>query len=61
MTDEVSKEGQKVEFSQSPSQDTEVQAIGSSEIEKIEGEHSQIETTLRRSNKGKEVAEHTPS
>ena len=38
---EVSNEGKMVEYSQKPSQDTEVQAIGSMEIEAIEGESSQ--------------------
>ena len=56
MTDEMSKEGQMVEYSQPPSQDTEVQATRSTKTETIEGEPSQQETTLRRSNKGKEVA-----
>ena len=39
-TDEVSKERQMVEYSQPPSQDIEVQAIGSIETEAIEGESS---------------------
>ena len=60
-TNEVSKEGQMVEYSQPSSQDTEVQATGSTEIEAIERESSQQETTPRKSDKGKEVVEHTPS
>ena len=40
VTDEVLKEGQMVEYSQPPSQDTKVQAIGSIETEAIEGESS---------------------
>ena len=40
-TDEVSKEGQMVEYSQQPSQDIEVQATRSTETEAIEGESSQ--------------------
>ena len=61
VADEVSKEGQMVEYSQPPSQDTEVQAVGSTEIEAIEGEPIQPEMTPSRSNKVKEVAKHTPS
>ncbi len=60
-TDEASKEGQIAEYSQSPHQDTEMQAVGSIETEKIEVEPSQKEITLRRSDKGKKVVEHTPS
>lgn len=60
VTDEVSKEGHMVEYSQPPSQDTKVQAIGSTKIEATQEEPSQMETTLRRSDKGKEVVEHTP-
>lgn len=37
-----------------------MQATCSTETEKIEGEPSQTETTLKRSDKGKEVAELTP-
>ena len=61
VTDEVLKEGQVVEYSQPPSQDTKVQAAGSTEVEAIEGEPSQKEMTPSRSDKGKEVVEHTPS
>ena len=39
--DDVSKEGQMVEYSQQPSQDTEMQAIGSMETEATERESSQ--------------------
>ena len=38
--DEVSKDGQIVKYSQPPSQDTEVQDVGSTEIEVIEEESS---------------------
>ena len=41
VTNEVLKEGQMVEYSQPPSQDTKVQATGSTETEAIEGESSQ--------------------
>ena len=58
---EVSKEGQIVEYSQPPSQDTEVQVAGSTETETTEEDPAQEETTSRRSDKGKEVVEHTPS
>lgn len=37
-----------------------MQATGSTETKKIEGDPSQIEKTPRRSDKGKEVAKHTP-
>ena len=60
-TNEVSKEGQLVEYPQQASQDTEVQTIGSIEIETTEGDPSQRERTPKRSDKGKEVVEHTPS
>ena len=60
-TDEVSKEGKMVEYSQPASQDTKVKTTRSTEMETIEGEPSQRERTPRRSDKGKEVAEHTPS
>lgn len=60
-TEKVSKEGQMVEYFQLPSQDTEVQVAGSIETETAEGDPSQTKITLRRSDKGKEVAEHTPS
>ena len=40
MTDEVLNEGKMVEYSQPPSQDYEVQAAWSTEIETIEGEPS---------------------
>ena len=60
-TNEVLKEGKKVEYSQSPSQDTKVQATGSTKIEAIEEESSEREeSTPRMSDKGKEVAEHNP-
>lgn len=60
-TDEVSEERHMVEYSQSPSQDTKVQATGSTKTEAIEEEPSLREITPRRGNKEKEVAEHTPS
>ena len=60
-TDEGSKEGKMVEYSQPSSQDTEVQAIGSTETEATKRESSQQETTPSKSDKGKEVVKHTPS
>ena len=60
-TDEVSKEGQMVEYLQQASQDTNVQTTCSKKIETIEGEPSQRERTPERSDKGKEVVEHNPS
>ena len=60
-TNEVSKEGYMVEYSQQPSQDTKVQATWSIETEVIEEESSQKEMTPSKSDKGKEVIEHTPS
>ena len=60
-TDEVSKEGKIVEYPQQASQDTEVQTTSSIETKTIEGEPSQRERTPRRSDKGKQVAKHTPS
>ena len=60
-TNEVLKEESMVEYSQKASQDIEVQTIGSMKKETTEGEPSQRERTLRRSDKGKEVAKHTPS
>ena len=60
-TDEVSKEGQMVEYSKPSSQDIEVQAIGSLENKAIEEESSQQDITPRKSDKVKEVFEHTPS
>ena len=59
--DEGSKEEKIVEYSQPPSQDTEVQAIGSMETASIEGESSQQEMTPSKSDKGKGVVQHTPS
>ncbi len=59
--DEVLKEGKMVEYSQQVSQDTKVQTKSSMEMETIEEEPSQRERTLRRSDKGNEVAKHTPS
>lgn len=50
-----------VEYPQKASQDTEVRTVGSTKIETIEGEQSQREKTLERSNKGKGVAKKTPS
>ena len=41
VTNEVSKDGKIVEYSQTPSQDTEVQATGSMQTEAIKGESSQ--------------------
>ena len=41
VTDEVSKEGKMVEYSQPPSQDTEVQVAGSTKTETTKGEPSQ--------------------
>ena len=41
VTDEVSKEGQMVEYSQQPSQDAKMQATKSTETVAIEGESSQ--------------------
>ena len=60
-TDEVSKEGKMVEYSQQPSQDTNVQATGSMKTKAIEGESSQYYMTPSRSDKGKDVVEHTLS
>ena len=60
-TDEVSKEGQMVEYSQPPSQDTEVQATRSMETKAIEREFLEKETTPSKSDKGKEVFENNPS
>ena len=56
VTDEVSKEGQMVEYSQLASQDTKVQTTRFKEMETTEGDPSQRERTLGRSDKGKEVA-----
>ena len=57
----MSKEGQIVEYAQQPSQDAEEQATGSIETKATERESSQHETTPSKSDKGKEVVEHTPS
>lgn len=57
----MSKERQIVEYSQSSPQDTKVQAIGSLNTEKTQGDPSQTKTTQTRSDEGKEIAEHTPS
>lgn len=59
--DEVLKDGQMVEYSQQACQDTQVQTTHSTEMETIEGEPSQRERTLGRSDKGKEAFEITPS
>lgn len=61
VTNEVLKEGKMVEYSQPASQDIKVQTTGSMEIEATEEDPSQRESTLRRSDKEKEVAKHTPS
>ena len=60
-TDEVSKDGKMVEYPQQASQDIVAQTSSSIEMETIEGEPSQRERTSERTNKGKEVVEHTPS
>ena len=59
-TDEASKQGYIVEYVQQPSQDVEEQAIGSTETETTKEESLQQETPSK-SDKRKEVVEHTPS
>ena len=55
-TNEVSREGQMVEYPQQDSQDTNVRTMGSTKIETIEDEPSQRERTLEWIDKGKGVA-----
>jgi len=59
--DEVYKEGKMVEYPQYASPDTVVQTTRFIEIETIEGEPSERERMLERSDKRKEVAKHVPS